>query len=114
MIGLLKKHGMVSLTVALGVWATTVVPILVALDDEATSGDRWLQGAVSFALGLLILGGLIAMRRGLRGGRTAVALGAIGTGILVIWLVIPAVAAVAILVWLYVPRRLRQAPAQPA
>lgn len=114
MIGLLKKHGMVALTVALGAWATAGLPIVVGFDDTTDAGAYWLYGAGSFAFGLLILGGLIAMRRGLRGGRTAVALGAIATGIVVWWLVIPAVAAVAILVWLYVPRRLRRAPAQPA
>lgn len=114
MIGLLKKHGMVALTVALGVWATTVVPVLVLLDDTADGGAYSLYGAGSIAFGLLILGGLVAMRRGLRGGRTALALGAIATGIVVWWFVIPAITAVAILVWLYVPRRVRRAPVQPA
>jgi len=104
---LLKKHGMVALAVALGVWATTVVPILVGSDD-------WLQVGVSVSFGLLILGGLIAMHRGLRGGRVAVALGAIGTGMMTLWLVVPTIATVAILIWLYATRDVRQVPPLPA
>lgn len=112
MIGLLKKHGMVALTVALGVWAISM-PVVVAFDHEADVGWRWLYGGVSFGFGLLILGGLIARRRGLRGGGTVLALGVIGTGFWWAWLVIPPIVAVAILAWLYVPRLLRRAPAQP-
>jgi hypothetical protein len=101
------KHGMVALAVALGGWATIVVPILIGSDD-------WLQAAASVALGFLILGGLVAVRRGLRGGRVAVAVGAIGTGLIAVWLVVPALAAVAIVIWLFATRDGRGAPPLPA
>jgi VIT1/CCC1 family predicted Fe2+/Mn2+ transporter len=107
MTELLKKHGMTALAIALGVWATTVVPILIGSDDR-------LQAAVSVAFGLLILGGLVAVHRGLRGGRVAVAVGAVGTGLIAVWLVLPAMAAVAIVIWLYATRDGRQAPPLPA
>lgn len=107
MLELLKKHGMVALAVALGVWSITVVPLFVG------SGDP-VQGAVSISLGLLILGGLIAMQRGARGGRLAVASGAIGNGLLAVWLIVPPIAAVAIVLWLFATRDARQAPPQPA
>jgi len=107
MIELLKKYGMAALAVALAVWAITVVPLL------AGSPDR-LQGALSIGFGLLILGGLVAMRRGLRGGRVAVAVGALFTGFLVVWLVIPAIAAIAIVIWLLATRDLEHVPPQPA
>jgi hypothetical protein len=106
MIELLKKYGMVALAVALSVWAITVVPVL-------AGSDEWLQGAVSIGFGLLILGGLTAMHRGLRGGRAAVAVGALLTGLLVVWLVIPAIAAVAIVIWLLATRDLEQVPPHP-
>ena len=66
------------------------------------------------SFGLLILGGLIAMHRGIRGGRVAVALGAIGTGMMTLWLVLPTIATVAILIWLYATRDVRQVPPLPA
>jgi hypothetical protein len=66
------------------------------------------------AFGLLILGGLVAVHRGLRGGRVAVAVGAVGTGLIAVWLVLPAMAAVAIVIWLYATRDGRQAPPLPA
>lgn len=107
MIEPLKKYGMVALAIALAVWAITVVPIL-------AGSAEWLQGALSIGFGLLILGGLIAMHRGLRGGRAAVAVGALFTGLLVVWLVIPAIVAVAIVIWLVATRDLERAPPHPA
>jgi hypothetical protein len=104
---LLKKHGMVALAVALGVWSIAVAPILIGSDDRT-------QVIVSISFGLLLLGGLVALHRGLRGARAAIAVGAIGAGLLAIWLVLPAVAGVAILIWLYETRESRQAPPQPA
>jgi VIT1/CCC1 family predicted Fe2+/Mn2+ transporter len=104
----LKKNGMVALAVGLGVWAVAVVPVLVGSED-------WLQVAVSVFFGLLILGGLVAVHRGLTGGRLAVSIGAIGTGLLVVWLVVPAVIAIAIVIWLYATRKVQPAtPPQPA
>jgi hypothetical protein len=108
MVALLKKYGMVALAVALGVWATTIGVVLVV------SGDDRAQGAVAISLGLLILGGLAAMHRGLRGARATIAVGAVGAGLISVWVVIPPIAAVAILVWLYETRELRQVPPQPA
>ena len=70
--------------------------------------------ATFFAAGILILGGLIAMRRGLRGGRTAVALGSIAPGIVFYWMIIAPIITLAILVWLYAGRQPGRAPVQPA
>ena len=75
MIGLLKKHGMVALTVAFGVTMTSLAVAVAAFGDV----ER-LQAALLFVAGLLVLGGVVAMHRGLRGGRPAVALGAIVPG----------------------------------
>ena len=107
MIDLVKKHGLMALAVALGVWAAAVVPILIGSDDS-------IQVAVSVVFGLLILGGLILMHRGVRGARLAVAAGAIGTGLLTVWLVLPPIAAVAVVIWLVATRESRQPLPQPA
>lgn len=104
---LLKKHGMAALAVALGIWAAAAVPILIGSDDR-------LQLAVSASFGLLILGGLIAVQRGFRGGRVAVAVGAIGTGLMTVWLVLPLLAAIAVVIWLLATRDVRRVPPLPA
>ena len=103
----LKKTGMIALAVALGVWAVAVVPVLIGSED-------WPQVAVSVFFGLLILGGLVAIHRGLTGGRLAVSVGAIGTGLLAAWLVVPAIVAIAIVIWLYATRKAPPPPPQPA
>ncbi len=107
MIELLTKFGMVALSVALAVWAITVVPLLAGSAEP-------LQGALSIGFGVLILGGLVAVHRGLRGGRVAVAVGALFCGFLVVWLVIPAIAAIAIVIWLLATRDLERVPPQTA
>lgn len=106
-IGLLKKHGMVALTVALGAMTASL-----AIVGEAFGEVERSQVAALFVAGLLILGGLVAMRGGLRGGRIAVALGAIVPGMLLVWTIIMPIITLAILVWLYAGRRPRQAPVQ--
>lgn len=108
-IDLLKKHGMMALTGALGVLTISLAIAAAAFDDIEPS-----QVAILFVAGLLILGGLVAMRRGLRGGRTAVALGAIVPGALLVWTVILPIVTLAVLIWLFAGRRPHPAPAQPA
>lgn len=109
MIGLLKKHGMVALTVALGVMTASLAIVGEAFGDVERS-----QVAALFVAGLLILGGLVAMRSGLRGGRMAVALGAIVPGMLLVWTIIVPIITLAILIWLFAGREPRRAPVQPA
>ena len=77
MIELLKKYGMVALAVALAVWA-----ICGGADARRLGRTCFKIARLNRSFGLLILGGLIAMHRGLRGGRAAVAVGALLTGLL--------------------------------
>lgn len=109
MIELLKSYGMVALTGALGV-ATTSLAIAVAIFGDA----EHLQAALLFVAGLLMQGGLVAMRRGLRGGRIAVALGTIVPGLAGAWTVILPIVTLAILIWLFGGFELRRAPVQQA
>ncbi len=109
MTRLMKNYGMVVLTLALGIVTISISVGVMAFDD----GKR-LQGAILFVAGLLLLGGLVAVRRGLRGGRAAVALGAIVPGLLGIWTIILPIVTLAILAWLYAGREPRRSPAQPA
>jgi hypothetical protein len=109
MARLMKNYGMVVLTLALGVFTISISIGVMAFDG----GRRW-QGAILFVAGLLMLGGLIAVRNGLRGGRPAVALGAIVPGLLGVWTVILPIVTLAILIWLYAPSQLRREPLRPA
>jgi hypothetical protein len=109
MIELLKKHGMTALTVAFGV-ATTVLAVTVAAFRDVEQ----LQAAILFVGGLLVLGGMAAMRRGLRGGRPAVAIGAIVPALLLVWTVVVPIVSLVILVWLFAGRQPERAPIQPA
>ena len=102
-----KKQGLIGLAVALGVWAAAVVPMLIGSDDSV-------QVVVSVVFGLLILGGLVLMHRGVRGARLAVAAGAVGTGLMTLWLVLPPIAAVAVVIWLYATRKSRHPLPEPA
>ncbi len=109
MARLMKNYGMVVLTLALGAFTISISIGVMAFD-----GGRRLQGAILFVAGLLMLGGLIAVRNRLRGGRPAVALGAIVPGVLGVWTVILPIVTLAILVWLYAPSQLRREPLRPA
>lgn len=109
MIELLKKHGMAALTVAFGVTMTSLAVAVTAFGDV----ER-LQTALLFAAGLLVLGGVVAMHRGLRGGRPAVALGAIVAGLMLVWSVVTPIVSLVILVWLVAGRQTARAPMQPA
>lgn len=109
MTRLMKNYGMVVLTLALGVFTISISIGVMAFDD-----GRRLQGAILFVAGLLLLGGLIAVQSGLRGGRPAVALGAIVPGLLGVWTVILPIVTLAILIWLFAPSRLHREPMQPA
>ena len=109
MARLMKNYGMVALTLALALLTISISIGVVAFDD----GKRW-QAAILFVGGLLMLGGLIAVRSGFRGGRPAVALGAIVPGLLGVWTVVLPIVTLAILIWLYAPSQLRREPIQPA
>jgi hypothetical protein len=109
MVGLLKSYGMVVLTFALGV-ATFSLAIL-----GGASGDvERPQVALLLVAGLLTVGGLAAMRLGVRGARFAVGLGAIVPGLVMVWTVVAPIITLAILTWLFGGRQVRQVPAQPA
>lgn len=108
-IGLLKRHGMAALTAALGAMTASLAIVGEAFGDVERS-----QVAALFVAGLLILGGQAAMRGYLRGGRIAVALGAIVPGMLLVWTIIMPIITLAILIWLYAGREPERAPVQPA
>ena len=109
MTRLMKSYGMVALTLALGVFTISLSIGVMAFDG----GRRW-QAAILLVAGLLMLGGLLAVRSGVAGGRPAVALGAIVPGLLGVWTVILPIVSLAILVWLYAPSQLRREPLRPA
>jgi hypothetical protein len=109
MARLMKSYGMVALTLALAVSTISISIGVMAFDG----GRRW-QAAILLVAGLLILGGLLAVRRGLGTGRPAVALGAIVPGLLGVWTVILPIVSLAILIWLYAPSQLRREPMRPA
>jgi hypothetical protein len=109
MMQLLQKHGMAALTVAFGVTMTSLAVALTAVGDVERS-----QCAILFVAGLLVLGGMIAVHRGLRGGRPAVALGAIVAGLMLVWSVVTPIVSLVILVWLVAGRQPARAPIQPA
>ena len=58
-----------------------------------------------FVAGLLALGGVIAMHRGLRGGRPAVALGAIVPGLMLVWSIVMPIVSLVIPVWVFAGRQ---------
>ena len=107
MARLIKNYGMVALTLALGGFTISIGVLAFG------AGER-LQAATLLIAGILMLGGLIAVRSSLRGGRPAVALGAIVPGLLGVWTVVLPIVTLAILIWLYAPSQLRREPIQPA
>ena len=102
MNGALKNNGMVALTGALGI--ASIVLATVAALGSVGDGAGPLQVATLLAAGFLVLGGLLAMHRGLRGGRVAVALGTIVPGALLVWTVFMPLVAFGILIWLFARR----------
>ena len=106
MIELLKNNGMAALTGALGVACVSLAIAVVAADGSVERS----QAATLFVAGLLILGGLVAMHRSVRGGRAAVALGTIVPGALLVWTIVVPIISLAILVWLVAGRQPRQLP----
>jgi hypothetical protein len=102
----IRRHGMVALTGALGVWLLAMAAA-VWVDPSApasTLGKALVSVAVATA-GLAVLTGLVARHAGRRGSRELIALGAVVGGVTSIWAVLPTVVAGAVLVWLYRPRR---------
>ncbi len=109
MTRLLKNYGMVALTVALGIFTIAVSIGVITFGD-----GKGLQGAILLVGGVLMLGGLFAVRSGLPGGRPAVALGVIAPGLLGIWTIVLPIVSLVILIWLYAPSQLRREPVRPA
>ena len=93
------NSGMVALTSVIG-FGTVALGIMVTFFD----GER-AQGGLLVVAGLLILGGLVAMHRGVRGARGIVALGTIVPATLGVWTVILPLVAIAIFAWLIISRR---------
>lgn len=110
MIGILKNNGMVALTGALGVACVSLAIAVVAADRSVERS----QAATVFVAGLLILGGLVAMHRSVRGSRAAVALGTIVPGALLAWTIIAPITSLAILIWLVARRQPRRGLPEPA
>lgn len=109
----LKKHGVTAVAGALGVWLAAMA-VLAAFDHELSPAGRVLWPLAAALAGLLILAGLIGIRRDRPHAREVLAGGVIFGGMMSMWAIVPALAAVAIVFWLYRPRRMRRAPTQPA
>jgi hypothetical protein len=109
MIGLLKQNGMFAFAGAFGVTVASLAVVIASVGDV-----ELLQTAIMFVAGLLVVVGLVAVRRGLPGGRPAVALGAIVPGLLLVWTVVMPIVSLTILIWLYGGSRARTGPARPA
>lgn len=109
MMELLKKHGMTALTVVFGVTMTSLAIAVTAYGDVERA-----QTALLFAAGLLVLGGMVAVHRGVRGGRPAIAVGVIVAGLMLVWTVVTPIVSLVILVWLVAGRQPARAPIQPA
>lgn len=108
MLAAIKKHGMTALAGALGIWFLSIgVTVSVSPGWDASAGERILWGTVCLAAALLVFGGLVGMRRGTRGSRIALALGAVLGAAFTFWIVAPPVVALAVLVWLFVTRERR-------
>jgi hypothetical protein len=116
MLANVKKHGMVALAGALALWLLFVAVMAPFVDDDwdATGAEKAALASLSALAGLLVVAGLIGRARGSRGWRYVLAAGALVAGVLNWWAIVPSVAALAILIWLFAPRHLRRAPTQPA
>jgi len=113
MLNSVKKYGMVAVAVSLGVWLLSMAT-LAAFDANLSTAGRVAWPFASVAAGLLVLIGVLGLRRGWPRSRAVLSVGAVAGGLFSMWAIVPAVAAVAILIWLYAPRRLRRVPTQPA
>ena len=103
-IGLLKNNGMAIFTGTLGIACAA------AATAGASGKVDGAQVATLFVASLLILGGLLAMHQGVRGGRVAVGLGTIVPGALLVWTIVAPVTSLAILIWLVAGRQPRRVP----
>jgi hypothetical protein len=113
MLDSVKKYGMVAVAVALGLWLLSMAT-LAAFDANLSTAGRVGWPFASAAAGLLVLIGVVGLRRGWARSRALLSVGAVAGGLFSVWAIVPTVAAAAILVWLYAPRRLRRVPTQPA
>jgi len=94
------NSGMVALTSVVGIGA-----VALGIAGTAFSDVERAQGGLIVVAGLLILGGLVAMRRGVRGARGIVAVGTIVPAALTIWTIVTPLIAIAICAWLLVSAR---------
>ena len=110
MLGKVKKRGMVALACALGLWYL-FISIMVPLtgDFEGTAG-KVAFGTVCGLAGILVFAGLMARGRSKRWATPVIGVGSVLGAVLMYWIVVPVVVALAVLVWLFVTRE-RRAPA---
>lgn len=89
--------------------------VLAAFDANLSTAGRVAWPLASAAAGLLVLAGVVGLGcGGWSRSRLALSVGAVAGGLFSMWAIVPTVAAVAILIWLYPPRPWRRVPTQPA
>ena len=94
------NSAMIALTSVVGIAAVALGIALTAFGDGEQA-----QGGLIVVAGFVILGGLVAMSRGVRGARGIVAVGTIVPAALTIWSIVTPLIAIAICAWLLVSAR---------
>ncbi|HLB04487.1 MAG TPA: hypothetical protein VJK66_05655 [Gaiellaceae bacterium] len=112
MLSMTKKHGMIALTGALGLWYLFIAVTAPLSGDDWTGGTREMLtfGLVCGIAAILVFTGLVRLRKSKRWARTMLGIGAVMGAVFTFWIVVPVVAALAILIWLLVTRE-RRTPA---
>ena len=94
------NSAMIALTSVVGIAAVALGIALTTFGDGEQA-----QGGLIVVAGFVILGGLVAMSRGVRGARGIVAVGTIVPAALTIWSIVTPLIAIAICAWLLVSAR---------
>jgi len=105
-----KKHGMVALTSALGLWYLVIgISAPLSGDWDGGTAAKVGFGTVCGLAGILVFAGLVGRRRS-KWASAVLAAGAVLGAVFTFWIVVPVVVALAVLVWLFVTRE-RRTPA---
>ena len=111
MLSKVKKHGMVALTGALGVWYLFIgITAPLSAYWEGDTAGKVASVTLCGLAGTVVIAGLVGRRNSKRWASPALAVGAVLGAVFMFWIVVPVVVALAVLVWLFVTRE-RGAPA---
>jgi hypothetical protein len=112
MLARIKKHGMVALSGALGLWYLLIGVTAPLSGDDWTggTGEMLAFGLVCGVAAILVFTGLVRLRKSKRWARTMLGIGAVMGAMFTFWIVVPVVVALAVLLWLFVTRE-RRTPA---